>query len=113
MVRIRLQRLGRRNRPFYRISVMDERVKRDGRLVEELGWYDPIARDESKQLNLNDERAKYWLSKGAQPSETMMDILAKRNLVDAEAWNKQRAWRLKARLAAKAAAPAGEEKKEG
>lgn len=107
MVRIRLQRLGRRNRPFYRISVMDERVKRDGVLIEELGWYDPIAKDESKQLKLDDERTKFWISKGAQPSETMMDILSKRNLVDAEAWNKRRAWRVKARQAAKpAAAPA-------
>lgn len=109
MVRIRLQRLGRRNRPFYRISVMDERVKRDGLLIEELGWYDPVATDESKQLNLNDERAKFWISKGAQPSETLMDIFAKRNLVDAEAWNKRRAWRVKAKQAAKpAAAPAAE-----
>jgi small subunit ribosomal protein S16 len=103
VVRIRLQRLGRRNRPFYRISVMDERVKRDGRLVEELGWYDPIAKDETKQLKLDDERAKYWISMGAQPSETLMDIFAKRNLVDAEAWNKRRAWRIKARQDAKPA----------
>lgn len=108
MVRIRLQRLGRRNRPFYRISVMDERVKRDGRLVEELGWYDPIAKDETKQLKLDDERAKYWIGQGAQPSETLMDIFAKRNLVDAEAWNKRRAWRIKARQAAKPAAAAAE-----
>lgn len=83
---------------------MDERVKRDGLLIEELGWYDPVSKDESKQLNLNDERAKYWLSKGAQPSETIMDIFAKRNLVDAEAWNKRRAWRTKAKQAANAAA---------
>ncbi len=106
MVRIRLQRLGRRNRPFYRISVMDERVKRDGLLIEELGWYDPIAKDETKQLKLDDDRAKHWLALGAQPSETMMDILAKRNLVDAEAWNKRRAWRVKARQANKPAAGA-------
>lgn len=109
MVRIRLQRLGRRNRPFFRISVIDERVKRDGRLVEELGWYDPIAKDESKQMQLNEERAKFWIGRGAKPSDTMMDIFAKRNLVDAEAWNKRRAWRVKARLAAKAAAPAAAE----
>jgi small subunit ribosomal protein S16 len=106
VVRIRLQRLGRRNRPFYRISVMDERVKRDGRLIEELGWYDPVSKDEGKQLNLNEERAKYWISKGAQPSETLMDIFAKRNLVNAEAWNKRRAWRIKAKQSAAAAAPA-------
>lgn len=106
MVRIRLQRLGRRNRPFYRISVMDERVKRDGRLIEELGWYDPVSKDESKQLKLDDERAKYWLGQGAQPSDTLMDIFAKRNLIDAEAWNKRRLWRTKAKRAAAAAAPA-------
>jgi small subunit ribosomal protein S16 len=104
VVRIRLQRLGRRNRPFYRISVMDERVKRDGRLIEELGWYDPVSKDESKQLHLNDDRAKFWIGQGAKPSETLMDIFAKRNLVDAEAWNKRRAWRVKAKQANKPAA---------
>lgn len=108
MVRIRLQRLGRRNRPFYRISVIDEHVKRDGKLIEELGWYDPIAKDESKQLTLDDERTKFWLGRGAKPTDTMMDILAKRNLVDAEAWKKRRQWRINARIAAqpKAVEPA-------
>lgn len=111
MVRIRLQRGGRKNRPFYRIQVLDERTRRDGASLEQLGWYDPVARDESKQLSLNEERTKYWLSVGAQPSDTMRDILAKRNLVDREKWEAERARRRQVIEAKKAAAPAVEEKK--
>ncbi|MGE3106958.1 MAG: 30S ribosomal protein S16 [Phycisphaerales bacterium] len=109
MVRIRMQRMGRRNRPFFRINVIDEQTRRDGKVIEQLGWYDPIAKDESKQVQLDEDRAKYWLSQGAQPSDTMMDMLSKRKLVDGEAWKARRAWRVKARqagLAKKAAAEA-------
>jgi small subunit ribosomal protein S16 len=111
VVKIRLQRTGRKNRPFYRIQVLDERTRRDGASIEQLGWYDPVNRDESKQLNLNEERAKYWLSKGAQPSDTMRDILAKRNLVDRGQWEAVRARRRQVIEAKKAAAPPAEEKK--
>jgi small subunit ribosomal protein S16 len=111
VVKIRLQRTGRKNRPFYRIQVLDSRIRRDGASIEQLGWYDPVARDEAKQLNLNEERAKYWLSKGAQPSDTMRDILAKRNLVNREEWEAERARRREIIDARKAAAPAAEEKK--
>lgn len=90
MVRIRMQRLGRRNRPFYRINAIDKRTRRDGKVIEALGWYDPIAKDESKQLFLNVERLKYWLSVGAQPSDTVRDFLAKANLVDVAAWEADR-----------------------
>ncbi|MGE4198819.1 MAG: 30S ribosomal protein S16, partial [Phycisphaerales bacterium] len=99
MVRIRMQRMGRRNRPFFRINVIDEQTRRDGKVIEQLGWYDPIAKDESKQVQLDEDRAKYWLSQGAQPSDTMMDMLSKRKLVDGEAWKARRAWRVKARQA--------------
>lgn len=111
MVKIRLQRTGRKNRPFYRIQVLDERTRRDGAAIEQLGWYDPVARDEAKQLNLNEERTKYWLSVGAQPSDTMRDILAKRNLVNREKWEAERTRRREVVAAKKAAAPAAEEKK--
>ena len=111
MVKIRLQRTGRKNRPFYRIQVLDERTRRDGAAIEQLGWYDPVARDEAKQLNLNEERTKYWLSVGAQPSDTMRDILAKRNLVNREKWEAERSRRREVVAAKKAAAPAAEEKK--
>ncbi len=90
MVRIRMQRLGRRNRPFYRINAIDKRTRRDGKVIENLGWYDPIAKDESKQLSLNGERIKYWLSVGAQPSDTVRDFLAKADLIDTAEWEAQR-----------------------
>lgn len=96
--------MGRRNRPFYRINVIDEQTRRDGAVIEQLGWYDPVVKDESKQVKLDEERAKYWLEKGAQPSDTMMDMLSKRNLVDGEAWKARRAWRVKARVAGQAKA---------
>lgn len=81
MVRIRMQRLGRTHRPFYRIAAAEKRVKRDGKVLENLGWYNPIEKDPEKQLKLNDDRIKYWLSVGAQPSDTMMDILGNRELL--------------------------------
>lgn len=99
MVRIRMQRMGRRNRAFYRINVIDEQTKRDGKVIEQLGWYDPIAKDEAKQVQLDEERTKFWLDRGAMPSDTMMDMLTKRNLVDGAAWKAHRAWRVKAKIA--------------
>ncbi|MDX2114524.1 MAG: 30S ribosomal protein S16 [Planctomycetota bacterium] len=117
-----MSRLGRIHRPFYRINAIDKRAPRNGKVLEELGWYDPVAKDPSKQLQLNDERVKYWLSVGAQPSDTVNDILANRGLIDAEAWKAVRAQRIKRKVeaaakakAAEAAAAAagGEEKKEG
>lgn len=81
MVRIRMQRLGRTHRPFYRIAAAEKRVKRDGKVLENLGWYNPIEKDPEKQLKLESERIKYWLSVGAQPSDTMMDILGRNDLL--------------------------------
>lgn len=113
MVRIRLKRMGRRNRPFFRINAIDKRTQRDGKVLEYLGWYDPVAKDPTKQLMLKEERIKHWLDHGAQPSDTMNDILAKRNLIDAAAWAKVRKERIKRKVAkmeadkaAAAAAPA-------
>lgn len=60
---------------------MDGRAPRNGRVLERLGWYDPLEQDESKQLKLEDERIKHWLAQGAQPSDTMRDILGKRDLL--------------------------------
>ncbi len=81
MVRIRMQRLGRTHRPFYRIAAAEKRVKRDGKVLENLGWYNPIEKDPEKQLKLHAERIQYWLSVGAQPSDTVMDILGKQELL--------------------------------
>ena len=77
MVKLRLKRLGRRHRPYYRLNAIDQRSPRDGRSIEELGTYDPLESDESKQFECNEERVKYWISVGAQPSETVAALLKK------------------------------------
>ncbi len=74
MVVLRLKRMGRRHRPFYRINAMDRRSPRNGRVIEELGWFDPIAPDD-RQLSINIERIDHWLSVGAQPSRTVATLL--------------------------------------
>lgn len=71
---IRMRRTGRRNRPCYRITVADSRSPRDGRLVENLGLYDPLNADAQKQVSLDVERAKHWIEHGALPSETVNSI---------------------------------------
>jgi small subunit ribosomal protein S16 len=105
VVRIRLQRMGRTHRPFYRIQVTDGRRRRDGAAIEELGWYDPIAKDPAKQVSINEERIKYWLSVGAQPSDTMKDFLARQNLIETAEWEARRA-AARARVEAAKAPPA-------
>ena len=71
--KIRLKRIGRRNRPFYRLVVMDARNRRDGAAIEEVGWYNPIAKDEI--YSLKEDRILHWLQEGAQPTDTAHDIL--------------------------------------
>ena len=71
MVRIRMKRTGSRNAACFRVVVMDQRSSRDGRAIEELGYYDPIR----KQEKINLERAEYWVGVGAQVSETVADII--------------------------------------
>lgn len=73
MVVIRLKRAGKRNAPFYHIVVADSRFPRDGRFLEKVGYYDPLKKVESKadKFTFNSERYSYWLSVGAQPSETV------------------------------------------
>ena len=75
-VRMRLKRMGRRNRPFYRIGVADARAPRDGKLIEELGTYDPLVEGEGR-VSLKKERVDYWLSVGARPTKTVASILRK------------------------------------
>lgn len=74
-VRLRLQRTGRKNRPCYRIIAADNRGKRDGGSIEILGHYDPLVEDESKQVAFKRDRIEYWLGVGAQPSDTVANIL--------------------------------------
>ena len=80
-VRMRLKRMGHRNRPHYRICVIEGSKPRDGAYIESLGFYDPFIRDDSKKVRIKKDRAEYWLSVGAQPSETVLSFL-KREKVD-------------------------------
>ncbi len=75
MVKIRLRRMGAKKAPYYRIIVADSRSPRDGRFIEELGVYDPMADGEKLKVDL--ERAKYWISNGAQPTDTVRGLLKK------------------------------------
>lgn len=72
---IRMKRMGRTNRPTYRISVADAPAKRDGRTLETLGHYDPASSVKELQLKIDLERAKFWIKNGAQPSPTVASIL--------------------------------------
>ncbi len=74
--------MGRRHRPFYRINAMDSRCPRDGRVIEQLGYYDPICKDSEKQVNLKEERIRYWLNVGAEPSDTVRNILKRKGILN-------------------------------
>ncbi|SVB83244.1 uncharacterized protein METZ01_LOCUS236098, partial [marine metagenome] len=77
--RIRLKRLGRKNRPFYRIIIIDSRKRRDGAAIEEVGWYDPILKKE-KNFTLEEDRILHWLSQGAQPTDVVKNMMTKTGL---------------------------------
>ena len=79
-VKIRMMRMGRRHRPFFRINAMESRTPRDGRILEKLGHYDPIEKDKDKQIVLNLERVKHWLQQGAVPSDTVAQMLLKQGI---------------------------------
>ncbi|MBI2946185.1 MAG: 30S ribosomal protein S16 [Verrucomicrobia bacterium] len=74
-VRIRLKRIGTKNTPAYRIVIADNRSPRDGKFIEEIGSYQPLKRQDNFVLNL--ERAEYWISRGAQPTDTVASFLKK------------------------------------
>lgn len=76
-VKIRLKRFGRRHRPFYRINAMDVRSARDSKAIEELGFYDPLETTQGKELRVKEDRVRYWLGVGAQPSDTVRSLLKK------------------------------------
>lgn len=80
-VAIRFQRFGRKKAPFYRLVAIDSRVRRDGRPIEYLGWYDPL----KKETNLNAPAIKKWLQVGAQPSDTVRDLLKKAYVMQPDA----------------------------
>ena len=75
MVKIRLRRMGAKKAPFYRVVVADSRYPRDGRFIEEIGYYDPTK--EPSVVKIDAEKAKQWLDNGAQPTDTVREILKK------------------------------------
>ncbi|WP_295616307.1 30S ribosomal protein S16 [uncultured Intestinimonas sp.] len=75
MVKIRLRRMGAKKAPFYRIVVADSRYPRDGRFIEEIGYYDPTT--DPAELKVDTERAQAWIKTGAQPTETVKALLKK------------------------------------
>ena len=79
-VKLRLKRLGRSNGAFFRLNAIDSRSPRDGRVIEELGYYDPRNKDQSKQFVAKIDRCRYWLDVGAVPSETVSSLLKKQGV---------------------------------
>ncbi|MCC6703631.1 MAG: 30S ribosomal protein S16 [Thermomicrobiales bacterium] len=82
MIRLRLKRMGAKKRPSYRIVAAESSSPRDGRIIESIGHYDPIT--EPATLKINEERAKHWLSVGAQPSDTVAALLRKQGILPAK-----------------------------
>ena len=88
-----MQRFGRTHRPFYRINAIDQRTRRNGRVLENLGFYNPMEKDADKQIELKVDAIKAWIARGAQPSDTVMDMLGNRDLLEGDMkaqWEKQR-----------------------
>jgi small subunit ribosomal protein S16 len=80
MLKIRLKRIGRRHQPHYRIVIMESAQPRDGEAIEEIGYYNP--RKEPTQFDVDKDRAKYWLDKGAQPTDTIAQYFVKEGLLE-------------------------------
>lgn len=78
-VKIRLKRMGAKKKPFYRVVVADSRYPRDGRFIEEIGYYNPLVDSDGVKLNI--ERAKYWIKTGAKPTDTVFSILKKEAVI--------------------------------
>jgi len=86
--------MGRRHRPFFRINAIEKSKQRNGKILEALGWYDPLVKDKDKAISLNADRIKAWLDQGALPSESVGDLLVREGLIDAEKWNAARTKRI-------------------
>ena len=96
-VKIRLTRAGRRNRPYYRVAVMDTRTRRDGRCIEVLGTYDPLIADMEASFTIDKDRTEYWLSQGALPSHAVLSFLRRNQIGDLSRARKPRRRRPKAK----------------
>lgn len=81
VVKIRLRRMGAKKRPFYRIVVADARAPRDGRFIDQIGYYDPTK--DPAVVHIDDERAKYWIRHGAQPTDTVRSLLRRAGVLRA------------------------------
>lgn len=79
-VKMRLRRIGAKKAPFYRVIVADSRSPRDGRFIEEIGYYNPLTNP--AEIKIDAEKAKKWISNGAQPTETVRVLLKKSGIVD-------------------------------
>ena len=80
MVKIRLRRMGAKKAPFYRIVVADSRYPRDGRFIEELGYYDPMT--EPATVKVDGDKVKEWMANGAQPTDTVKSLLKKNGVIE-------------------------------
>ena len=80
MVKIRLRRMGAKKAPYYRVIVADSRYPRDGRFIEEIGTYDPLKTP--ADVKIDADKAKQWIANGAQPTDTVKDILKKSGVID-------------------------------
>ena len=80
MVKIRLRRMGSKKNAFYRVVVADSRSPRNGRFIEELGYYNPLT--DPATIKINEEQAKKWIADGAQPTETVRSIFKKSGIID-------------------------------
>ena len=79
MVKIRLKRMGAHKQPFYRVVVADSRAPRDGKFIEEIGYYNPMT--EPKEIRIDEEAASKWLSNGAQPTETVKKLFKNSGII--------------------------------
>lgn len=79
-VKLRMMRMGRRHKPFFRINAVDGRTPRDGKILEKLGHYDPLEKDKAKQIVLKRERVEFWLNQGAIPSDSVSEILLRQGI---------------------------------
>lgn len=79
MVKIRLKRMGAHKKPFYRVVVADSRSPRDGKFIEEIGYYNPLT--DPADIKIDDERAKKWLEDGAQPTDTVRGLFKKTGII--------------------------------
>ena len=80
MVKLRLTRMGAKKAPFYRIVAMDSRKARDGKYIDQIGYYNPVSTP--KQIVIDADKAKEWLAKGAQPTETVLSLLIGQGIVE-------------------------------